>query len=61
MNQSMPSKAPNQAVVGFSIPSWCMGGQKARQTPVELEAKAAQLAAEAMRYRWQAQRMRSGV
>lgn len=61
MNQSMPIKAPNWPVVGFSTPSWCMGGQKERQTPVELEAKAAQLAAEAMRYRWQAQRLRSGV
>jgi hypothetical protein len=61
VNQNMPSKAPNRPVVGFSIPSWTRMGSGRPQSAAELEAKAAQLAAEAMRYRWQAQRMRSGV
>lgn len=58
MNQKTPSKAPNRPAVGVLIPSWARMGFGNPEGPAALEAKAAQLAAEAMRLRWQAQRLR---
>lgn len=58
MTKKTPSKPPNRPAVGFFIPSWARMGFGKPEGPAALEAKAAQLAAEAMRLRWQAQRLR---